>query len=140
MTFIIQIIMGHIIKFEEAVFWKDDEDILYCQSINANSIHKLDLNKAKLYIKAIIKLCEGKPMPFLIDLRNTKLIFSILAAKELSKNQKLHRLIISEVFVANSIAIELLIKSYKRLFDSKTPFKIFGNIEAAKDYCKQVKS
>ena len=139
LTFKIQATMEHVIKFEDIIFWKDEKDILYCKSINSESIHNLDIHKAKLYIKAIIELSEGKPMPFLIDLRNSRWTFSILAAKELSNNPKLQRLRISEAFVANTIAIELLIKSYKRLFDSRTPFKIFRNLETAKYYCKQVK-
>lgn len=129
--------MGQSIKFKEVIFWKDDDNILYCQSIN-DSIQSLNLDKAKIYVKAINELCGENPMPFIIDLRNTKWTFSILAAKELSKNPKLLRLRISEAYVANSMGMELLIKSYKRLFDPGVPFKIFKSLEEAIHYCEQV--
>jgi len=126
------------IKFKEADFWTDESNILYCKPSNALEFQKMELDDVKNYIVAIEKITNGRSMPFLIDLRGIKGTFSILAAKELSKNKKLCQLRLSEAFVVNSISMKLLVLSYKRIFDPKTPFMLFNDMGMAKEYCKQI--
>jgi hypothetical protein len=128
------------IKFHNAMFWTDDTDILYCEFTNQKHNHKLDVDFVKFYIDAITNLCNGKAMPFLIDLRGSRGTFSISAAKLLAKDSELIKLRISESFVTNTIGIKLLITTYKRLYDPITPFGIFNNIEDAKIFCNAYKN
>lgn len=132
--------MEHLIKFKEVVFWTDQNEILYCRPLKLKYVHKLELDKVKKYIDAIVQITNGKSMPFLIDLRDVQGTFSVLAAKELSNNIKLAQIRQSEVFVVNSINMKLLTLSYKRLFNPDTPYMLFHDIELAKNYCKQMKS
>lgn len=131
--------MEKVIKFKHALLWINEAGILCLRPINCTVGNKLDLYKSKLYIKAVIKLCDGKPSPFLIDLRDAKGTFSVLAAKELSTNPLLAELRISEAFVTNTIAMKILVNTYKRLFNPLTPFKIFNDMESAIDFCNENK-
>jgi hypothetical protein len=127
--------MSKVVKLNNAIIWTDDSDILYCEFRSTKPNSRLESETAKLYIDAIISLCNGKAMPFLIDLREARGTFSVSAAKLIAKHRDLAKLRISESFVANSIGIKLLICTYKRLYDPITPFGIFNNIEDAKDHC-----
>lgn len=132
--------MSRIIKFPNAKFWTDDSGILYCKFCNKKPSHKLDYHTVKVYIDAVILLCKGKAMPFLIDLRGSKGTFSISAAKLIATNPELAKLRISESFVTDTIGIRLLITSYKRLYDPVTPFGVFNNKEDAKEFCSEYKA
>ena len=123
-----------IIIYENAMFWTDGSGILYCKFNNKDSNSKLDYNKAKLYISAVTKLCNGKAMPFLIDVRNTRGTFSIDAAKLISKDISLIKLRISEAFIIKNIGITLLIATYKRIYNPITPYGVFRDLEDAKAY------
>lgn len=116
------------------MFWTDGSGILYCKFNNRNSDSKLDYKNATRYINAITKLCEGTAMSFLIDLRDTRGTFSIAAANLIAKNPELVKLRISEAFVINSIGINLLIATYKRLYNPITQFRVFRDLEEAKKY------
>lgn len=123
-----------VIIYENAMFWTDSSGILYCKFNNKDSKSTLDYKTAKRYIDAIINLCNGKAMPFLIDVRDAKGTFSIAAAKLIAKNIELVKLRISEAFVINSIGITLLITSYKRIFNPITPYAVFRELDTAKAY------
>ena len=131
--------MSKVIKFKNAMFWTDDSDILYCEFSNSKPNSKLESKNVERYIDAIISLCNGKAMPFLIDLRGSRGTFSISAAKLLAQSKELSKVRISESFVINTIGIRLLIASYKRLYDPITPFSVFNNTEDAKEFCDQYK-
>ena len=131
--------MQNIIKFNEFTFWKGKSEIVFCKPLKLKTHFNLDVIKAKLYADAIRQLCEGKPMPLLIDLRDFKMTFSIDAAKDLAQNIKLHQLRIFVAFIANNISMRILILSYTRLFEPHVPFKIFNDIESAIKYCEQTK-
>jgi len=127
--------MENIIKLGFVKFWIDDKNILNCQFNYANPAYRLDKKRTKSYIDAIITLCNGKAMPFLIDLRNARGTFSINAANLLANTPKLKAIRISEAFVFNSMSIELLISSYKRIYDPVTPYAMFNDLDSAKIYC-----
>ena len=131
--------MCKMVKLKNALFWTDDSDILYCEFSNKKSNFILDYSTVKVYIDAIISLCNGKAMPFLIDLRESRGTFSIAAAKLIAKSPELSQLRISESFVTNTISIRLLIVSYKRLYDPITPFNIFTNTQDAIKFCNDHK-
>ncbi len=127
------------IGFNNAIFWTDDTEILYCEFNNNDPNLKLERNNVESYIKAISTLCDGKAMPFLIDLKGTCGTFSISAAKLVAKNPELIKLRISESYLINTIGIKLLLAFYKRLYDPITPFGVFKDMASAKEYCLEAK-
>jgi hypothetical protein len=126
--------MENIIAIGYSKFWTSD-DILYIQFCNNQSNSKLVSEKVELYIEVITKLCQGKAMPFLIDARDSRGTFSSSAASLIARSPALVNLRISEAFILNSIGIKLLIESYKRIYEPKTPYAIFSELAAAKEYC-----
>jgi len=132
--------MENVIEIGHAKFWTDDEDILYCQFNNDDPNYQLNSEKVKLYIKAITELCNGKSMPFLIDVRHSRGTYSTSAATMVAKSPLLLGLRISEVYVFNSIGMKLLIASYKRLYDPITPFSFCIDIASAKKYCIETRN
>jgi len=128
------------IGFNNAMFWTDEANILYCEFNNDDAGAKLELSLLKSYIAAIIKLCNGKAMPFIIDLKGARGTFSIAAAKYLASNPELEKLKISESYISNTIGTKLLIGFYKRLYDPITPFGVFKDIAAAKKHSLAIKN
>lgn len=124
------------IKIGTTTFWLDSNGILNCEFRNTNPDFKLDQFISKLYIRAIEKLCKGKPVPFLIDLRGARGTFSHEAVKVFAKSALLRMLKISEAFVYDSMRMKLLILSYKRIYDHFTPYQLFNEHQLAYDYCK----
>tara|TARA_B100001059_G_C17803667_1_gene567764 strand:+ start:227 stop:640 length:414 start_codon:yes stop_codon:yes gene_type:complete len=131
--------MKELIRINHAEFWTEN-GILYCNFNNSNPNYTLDSDRVKLYIDAIVKLCKGKPMPFVYDITNSKGTYSTSAAHLFANSPSLVKLRISEAFVLNTIGIKLLIHSYKRLYDTKTPYKIFNNMNDALSYCVESKN
>ncbi|NRD22643.1 hypothetical protein HNV10_05285 [Winogradskyella litoriviva] len=132
--------MSKIIGFNNAIFWTDDTEILYCEFSNTDSNIKLERKNVESYIEAITKLCDGKSMPFIVDLRNTCGTFPIAAAKLLAKSPELVKLRISESYLINTIEIKLLIGMYKKLYDKIIPFGIFKDLSSAKGFCQEAKN
>ncbi|MFV9549891.1 hypothetical protein [Algibacter sp. PT7-4] len=129
-----------VIIYKNAMFWTDNSGILYCKFNNKDSNTTLDYKTAKHYINAVVKLCNGKAMPFLIDVRDAKGTFSIAAAKLIAKNLELVKLRISEAFLINNIGVSLLITTYKRLYNPITPFGVFRELDIAKAYSMETKN
>ncbi len=127
------------IIYEHATFKIQSNEILVCKISNLNAYNKLDYKVAQRYLEAIVKLSKGKPLPIIVDLRDTKGTFSIAAARLLSKSFNSGAFIVSEAYVVNSLSINLLVHSYKRLFYSKIPFAIFKNVPKAEEYCLSTK-
>ncbi|WP_040282136.1 DUF7793 family protein [Psychroserpens damuponensis] len=132
--------MSKMIGFKNAIFWTDDTGILYCEFSNNDPSFKLDIDNVMSYIKAITTLCDGKAMPFLIDLKDTCGTFSMTAAKLVAKNPDLIKLRISESYLIDRLGVKLLIAFYKRLYDPITPFKVFNDLEPAKNFCLETKN
>lgn len=129
---------NEIIELERAKFWIDD-DILFCKIQNPDKNRNLNAETANMYMDVVMKLCKGKSMPFVIDLRNSKGAFLIEAAKNLASNKEFRMLSLSEAFVVNSLNIKLLISSYKRIYEPVTPYKIFENYQEALQYAFKTK-
>ncbi|MFD2824665.1 hypothetical protein ACFS5M_13365 [Lacinutrix iliipiscaria] len=128
------------IQLGSARFWTDVRNIIYCEFEDSMTYCHLDIESVKLYINTIVKLCNGKAMPFLIDLRNIRFTFSNEAVSFLAQSSLLKTLIISEVFILNSIGTKLLISAYKRIFDPIIPYSIFSDITLAQQYCIEAKN
>lgn len=122
------------IIYEHATFILQDNGILFCKISNLNVYSKLNYKVAQRYLEAIVKLSKGEPLPIIVDLRDAKGTFSIEAARLLSKSFNSGAFIVSEAYVVNSLPINLLVHSYKRLFYSKIPFAIFKNVSKAEEY------
>lgn len=132
--------MSKVIGFNNAMFWTDDTGILYCEFSNNDTSIKLEQKNVDQYINAIKTLCEGKPMPFLIDLKDISSTFSISAAKLVTNNPELVKLRISESYLVNTLGMKLWLTCYKRLYGRITPFATFNDINSAKEYCLEAKN
>ncbi|QRM88228.1 hypothetical protein FG167_02975 [Lacinutrix sp. WUR7] len=126
--------MDNIIKIGNSKFWTDS-GILYCQFRNNSTNYKFGTESVALFIHAIDKLCKGKPMPFLIDTRDSQGTFTRESANLLANSPTLVKLRMSEAYVFNTIGIKLVVASYKRIYEPSTPFSVFNNLESAKAYC-----
>jgi len=132
--------MQKVITLQNAVFWTDDSDILRIEFKNTDPSFKLEIGSVKHFISEITSLCEGKAMPFLIDLSATRGTFTVSAAKLLANSPDLQLLRVSEAYVTKTINTKLLITSYKRLYEPITPFAIFNNVKSAIKYCEEFKN
>lgn len=128
-----------IYNFESAKFWTSG-GILFCQFMGKSAYCVLNEENSTRYINAIQEITQGKPMPFLIDIRNYVGTFSIQAAKLIASNPFLKKIRLSEAFVVNSINGKILIFSYKRIFEPLIPFNVFNNMEEALKFCKDSKN
>lgn len=132
--------MERVIKIGDAKIWTENNEILHLKLANdGKTNNKLNTNLVETYIKVITKLCNGKPMPFVFDLRDSKGTFTVPAVMLLAKSPALTKLRISEAFIFNSLGVKLLVISYKRIYDPITPFKLFTDMSAAKAYCTTIK-
>ena len=122
------------ISFEKSKFWIDSRDILNCKHVNRDEHWKLDSKEVEKYILAILTLANNKPRSIIVDFRDVRGTYTILAARLFAKDPSVNKMIISEAFIVNSIAISLLINAYKRIYEPLIPFKIFNNIKDAQEY------
>ena len=127
------------LQLDQSRFWIDNE-ILFCEIRHQDAHRYLNTVTIKRYLKSVIHLCAGKKVPCLIDLRNTDGTFSINAAKTLATSIAFQSLVITEVYVVNSIKMKLLINSYKRIYEPLKPFVIFDNYNKALNYSIQIKN
>ncbi|NNE31488.1 MAG: hypothetical protein HKN40_03870 [Winogradskyella sp.] len=131
--------MSEIIGFNNAIFWTDDSEILYCEFNNSDPNFKLNHDNKQSYIQAITKLCKGRTMPFLIDLKGTRGTFSVSATKFLANSPELKNVRTSESYITNALSTKLLIGVYKRLYDPITPFGVFSEFDDAENFCLRAK-
>ena len=122
------------ISFDKAKFWIDSRGILNCKHFNSDINWKLNEKEAEKYILAVLTLAGDELRPIIFDFRDVRGTYTILAARLVAKDPTLKKIIISEAFVVNSLAVRLLINSFKRIYEPMIPFKIFSNIEDAQEY------
>jgi len=132
--------MKNPVAFGHGKFLTHYDDVVFFQFNNNESFYNLDLKTAKKFIDIVVTLCNGKPMSFIIDIRGFRGSFSADAANFLANSSELLKLRISEAFITNSIATNLLIASYKRIYDPITPHVICDEIRSAEQYCLQSKN
>ncbi|MBP0905678.1 hypothetical protein ACFSKN_16440 [Mariniflexile gromovii] len=123
-----------VIKLNKALFWTNSLGILFCEFKNKDTNLTLSVDTVETYEKAIFSLSQGKPMPFLIDIRDCHGTFSTEAAKFFANSSVFKKVRVSEAFVINSINTKLLINSYKRIYEPHTPCAIFKNFDEALTY------
>ncbi len=128
------------IKIGDTTFWLDLNGVLNCKFGNKNPNYRLDKFISRLYIRAIEKLCKGKPTAFLIDLRGARGTFTQEAMKIFAKSVLLKMLKISEAFIYDSVRMKILILSYKRIFDDFIPYQLFNDYQLGQDYCRLTKN
>lgn len=132
--------MKNQIILNNAKFWTDERDILFCEYSNRDSQLQLDVDIVESFENAIMTLTKGKPMAFLIDVRNAKFSFGKTVAKRLANSEVFKTVKIYEAFVVNSISNNLSINSYKRKYEPKTPFIILTDMQRAIDFCEIAKN
>jgi len=130
--------MKDVIRIGNSKFWTDN-GVLYCEFKRGEFNYNLETEEIEVFVKVIDKLCKGKSMPFLIDLRDAQGVLTRESASLLANSPILNKLRISEAYVINSMRVRLVITSYKRIYEPATPFVVFDNIESAKEYCLQAK-
>lgn len=131
--------MSKVIGFNNAIFWTDDSGILYCEFSSSSNL-KLETQNIELYINAIKTLCDGKPMPFLIDLKDIRGTFSVAATNLITNNPEIVKLRITESYLVNTLRTKLWLACYKRLYNRITPFATFNDINSAERYCLEAKN
>ena len=129
-----------IIELNKAKFWTNSSGILFCEFKNTDAFSTVQVDTIKAYEAAISKLSKGKSMPFLIDVRDCIGNYTTEAAKLFANNSVFKKVRISEAFVINSIHTNLLINSYKRIYEPHTPFEIFSNFDEALGYSINTKN
>lgn len=134
MLFLNTVIMLTKISFEKAKLWVDSNGILNCKHYNRDINWKLNEKEAEKYILAVLTLAADKIRPIIFDFRDVRGTYTILAARLVAKDPTLKKIIISEAFVVNSMAVRLLINAFKRIYEPSIPFKIFSNIKDAQEY------
>ena len=122
------------ISFKKSKFWIDSFGILNCKHFNRDMNWRLGKDEVEKYILAILTLASNEPRAAIVDLRDVRGTYTILAARLFAKDPSVNKLIISEAFIVNSIAIRLLVNAYKRIYEPLIPFKIFSNIKDARKY------
>jgi hypothetical protein len=122
------------ISFEKAKFWIDSRGILNCKHFNRDINWQLNKKEAEKYILAVLTLAANEIRPIIFDFRDMRGTYTILAARLVAKDPSVSKIIISEAFVVNSIAVRLLINAYKRIYEPMIPYKIFSNIKDAQEY------
>jgi capsule polysaccharide modification protein KpsS len=122
------------ISFEKAKFWIDSRGILICKHFNSDINWKLNEKEAEKYILAVLTLAGDEVRPIIFDFRDVRGTYTILAARLVAKDPTLKKIIISEAFVVNSMAVRLLINAFKRIYEPMIPYKIFSNIKDAQEY------
>ena len=124
------------ISFDKAKFWVDSEGMLYCKHYNRDINWKLNEKDVEKYILAVLTLTADNESPIIFDFRDVRGTYTILAARMVAKDPSLKKIIISEAFVVNSLAVRLLINAFKRIYEPSIPFKIFSNIKDAQEYSR----
>ncbi|MBT8384825.1 MAG: hypothetical protein KJO83_03835, partial [Bacteroidia bacterium] len=119
------------ISFKKSKFWIDSYGILNCKHFNRDVNWKLSSKEIEKYILAILTLAGDKAKSVIIDFRDVRGTYTILAARLFARDPSVNSIVISEAFIVNSLAIKLLINAYKRIYEPLIPFKIFNNIEDA---------
>ena len=122
------------ISFKKSKFWIDSYGILNCKHFNRDVNWKLSSKEIEKYILAILTLAGDKAKSVIIDFRDVRGTYTILAARLFARDPSVNSIVISEAFIVNSLAIKLLINAYKRIYEPLIPFKIFNNIEDAHEY------
>lgn len=116
---------------EKVKFWIEN-DILFCKFNQADCY--LSEVAAKAYLSIIKEKVKGKPMPFIIDIRNFVGNFSPTAIKIFSDSLFFKTHIISQAFVVNTLQSKLQIGSYIRIFVQDAQVEIFDGMETALAY------
>lgn len=91
-------------------------------------------NRIRAYLSKIEEITEGKPMPFVIDIRKFVGNFSPEAAK-IFASSPISKKIITQVFIADTLNGKLLISSYRRIFGNDANIRIFNQMEPALAHC-----
>ncbi|WP_037348894.1 hypothetical protein [Sediminibacter sp. Hel_I_10] len=128
-----------IIEFNHAKFWCSN-DILFCEFKDSAVGCTLTKERAEAFIKAIDSLTEKVPMPFLIIVNGALGSFTSEAATLFATSPILKNVRICEAYLIKKINGKLIVNSYKRLYEPKTPFHFFNNLIDAMQFCMASKN
>lgn len=92
---------------------------------------------AKMHIDAVVRLCEGKKRPFLIDTRNAHGSYSLAAMRKIAKDPKIVDVRKAQAIIIDSLSNRLLANFYIKFQKPQNPIKIFEKEEEAIQWLKQ---
>ncbi|MBC2840406.1 hypothetical protein [Robiginitalea sp. SC105] len=121
---------------DQTTFSIRDNSILYCTFNQGPGTCFLNVRTARRYLDKVISLSNGSPMPLLIDLRSARGTFSTEAAKLLASKSSQGHIAICEAYVVNTLAIELLVRAFKRIYPNDIPFAIFKDVPSAEKFIR----
>ncbi len=92
---------------------------------------QITLEEVKKREQAILDICKGRSMPFLIDTRSKLIEYSAEARDYMANHSKLTDVRNAEVFIINNIGLNILVNDYVKKNPVKCPVKIFKKEEDA---------
>lgn len=87
--------------------------------------------------EAILEVCNGKPMPFLIETRSTFINYSEEAREYMANKSKLTPVRLAEAFIVNNLGVKILIQNYLKKNPEKCPAEVFKDKEVAVNWMDQ---
>lgn len=128
-------IMRSVIQFDGIKFWVD-QDIIHC---NLDSVFFSKYEKAnieEIFYNAIPILSKGTYMPFLINIENLERPCALKIFNIISKSAQIKRLVLSRIFLVNSIELKVILSLNNIIVKQVVPNKIFRGYDAAVNFCK----
>ncbi len=119
------------IDLEHSSVWIDDDNVL---RIDYRGGGDLDIHYIKSHTEAILKVCNGIPRPFLIDLRDVFGSISYEGQNYLASYPELTKVRIAQAIVIDNLANRLLGNFYFSVLRPKGPRKIFNSVDKAKEW------
>ena len=97
----------------------------------------ITLEEAKKREEAFLKLCNGKPYPFLFETRSSLINYSEEAREYFANSSKMMEIRLAEAFIVDNSGVRLFIMDYLKKNPTKCPTKIFTNEEDAIIWLKE---
>lgn len=92
------------------------------------------------HAEAMVELCGGQPVPFLIDTRGVTGTMTFLICELLTNNLKIQQLRLAEAFIVNSLHNKLIVNHYLRNSPKSGVKELFITEQAAVDWISALSS
>lgn len=134
-SFANELIMKNVIEFDGIKIWSED-NIIYC---NLNSVFFETYNKSsieELFCNIIPILSNGTYMPIIINLEHLNRPYALRIFYVISKSAVIKKLVLSRIFLVNSLELKLILSLNNILVRQIVPNKIFRRFDAAYKFSK----
>ncbi|HCQ28713.1 MAG TPA: hypothetical protein DIU39_00395 [Flavobacteriales bacterium] len=124
-----------IIRLPKATLRINQEGLMFVH-FSANDV--FDLEDCFDYEQAVIKICNHKPHPIIIDASFVKHGYMTYAARDyIARSKQLKSIRKSNAFVVNSLTTKLMAKAYVIINRPNCPAKIFNDMNKAIEWSLQ---